>query len=113
MNNKLTILLLSVLVNVFVISCRKNLGNKPADLVDVPKNTSSVLAEARDNMLSIISKKDFSDLDWNDAVVKKSNDEEMMVVVKSKMNADKSLIYVSGAKLKMYQWQNEVHFIVH
>jgi hypothetical protein len=106
-------LLLSMLL---LMACDKNDGIKTAQMK--PDNTAQqnptavFLTEAKTNMQKILSPNDFDGLDWNNAVVRKSTNEETMVLVKN-LTTDKSpLIYVTSSNLVLYQWNTEVHIIV-
>jgi hypothetical protein len=99
-----------ILFTAGLVAWQKNDNRAAADAANPAWSASdaSTVMEARGKIQKILSSAEFADLDWNNAKVQKSNDQETMVLVTSGSGPKKDLIYLTGANLKWYKWDNEV-----
>lgn len=70
---------------------------------------TSIINEAQTSLKTVVPEYAFNELDWNNAVVKRQNNDGRIAIIKSRKNASDSLVYLTAGNIRMYQWAGEVH----
>ena len=116
LNIKATVVIFTIGTYFLFTGCQKDAATAKAPSPVAAINASPILIQAiqdaRTNMAARLSSNDYSDLDWANATARKSSEEETTVNVKSKTDPTVMLTYVTGTNMKLYKWEQEVHFIV-
>lgn len=116
LNIKASVVVFAIGIYPLFTGCQKNTAADrtitAATKINTPQVLTQAIQDARLTMATRLSASDYGNLDWQNAAAWKSSEAETTVNVKSKTETTVSLTFVTSSNMKLYKWQQEVHFIV-